>query len=319
MLKNLATGKTRKIYDVKCNNHNGVNALWINDSLLAFQVTDFMDFVIYNIESDKIQFGPIAGELPHKSFENTLLFSVSNGRLLVFDPNRKPYERSQEGIYALDVVTGMVTLVTTLENITTEFTAQNPRVNRNEIKLLHLEPNPANDKIMFDYRFRNETNQSWESLHGLMNANGKEIRWIEERPMHVVWFNNNNMFGVDTKDVEFNIARYNLDGNKTEILGGTSTHVGASPDRKWYVGEAAFYKPEKDGFTRVYLYKRGIKQPFALLAQWKNSKITWDWVAHVNPSFSTDGNRVYFVRASNTEERFDAVSVDLSKLKGYKR
>jgi hypothetical protein len=291
--------------------------LWVNDSLLAFQVTDFKDFVIYNIETNQIEFGPIAGELPHKSFGNTLFFSISNARLLVLDPARKPYDKDREGIYALDAASGKVTQITTLEDITNAFTAQNPKVRTGEIKILHVEPNPLNDKIMFDYRYRNPIDQSWESLHGFMYADGKGIRWIKERPMHVVWFDNNTMFGVNTKDVEFNIARYDLYGKQIELLGGTSTHVGASPDRQWYVGEGGFYEPEKDGFTKVYLYKRGMKQPYALLAQWKNTKITWDWVAHVNPAFSTDGKRVYFIRASNTEDRFEAVCMDLSKINGY--
>lgn len=317
MLKNRVSGKISKIFDVKCNNHNGVNAVWINDSLLAFQVTDFKEFVVYNIATNQIEFGPIEGELPHKSFGSTLYFSLNNARLLVLDPTRAPYDKDCEGIYALDVINGKINLVAKLEDITSEFMAQNPKVNSNEIKILHLEPNPSNDKLMFDFRYRNKTDQSWVSLHGFMYTDGTGTREVKERPMHVVWFDNNSMFGVDTKDIGFNIVRYDLYGKKIEVLGGTSTHVGVSPNRKWYVGEGGFYKPEKDGFTRVYLYKKGIKKPYALLAEWKNKKITWDWVAHVNPSFSSDGKRVYFIRASNTEDRFEAVYVDLSVIKGF--
>src|SRR5690606_9295523 len=59
MIKNRATGKIRKIYDVKCNNHNGANALWVNDSIVAFQLSDFKNFVIYNIKTDQVVLGPI--------------------------------------------------------------------------------------------------------------------------------------------------------------------------------------------------------------------------------------------------------------------
>jgi hypothetical protein len=168
---------------------------------------------------------------------------------------------------------------------------------------------------MFDYRHQRHSNEGWEELHGCMYADGSGIRWVKESPMHVVWFDNHTMFGVDTTDPEKKIYQYDLYGKKLEMLGGTSTHVGTSPDREWYMGESAYYQPEEDGFTRVYLYKRGEKEPYALLAEWNNTKITWTWVAHVNPSFSSDGKRAYFIRASNTEDKFEAVSINLGDIK----
>jgi hypothetical protein len=314
MLKNRASGTTRMIFEVSCNNHNGVNALWINDSLLAFQVNDFKDFVIYNIHSNRSVFGLTEGEIGHKSFGNLLFYSVCNARLLVYDNTRTLYKSEREGIYSLNCITGEIIQVVRKDDIIEAFVTQNPDVSKNETKILHVDPNLQNDKIMFDYRYRSNSAKAWISLHGIVNANGTEIRWIKVRPMHVVWFDDNSMFGLDTEDREHKIYRYDLYGKKIEMLGGTSTHVGASPSREWYVGESDFYKPEEDGFTRVYLYKRGDKQPYALLSEWKNTKITWTWVAHVNPSFSTDGERVYFIRASNSEDRYEAVFIDLTEV-----
>jgi hypothetical protein len=288
--------------------------MWVNDSLLAFQVNDFKDFVIYNILSNRSVFGLIEGELGHKSFGNLLFFSVCNARLLVYDKSRMLYPSGRQGIYSLNCITGEIVLAARKNDIIETFAAQNPNVSKNETKILHVEPNPQNDKIIFDYRYRGDSTTAWISLHGFAYANGMGIRWIKERPMHVVWFDNNSMFGVDTEDREHKIYRYDLFGEKLEMLGGTSTHVGASPNREWYVGESDFYKPEKDGFTRVYLYKRGEKQPYALLSEWNNTKITWTWVAHVNPSFSTDGKRIYFIQTSNYEDRYEAVFINLAEL-----
>ena len=314
MLKNRTTGTTRMIFEVSCNNHNGVNAIWVNDSLLAFQVNDFKDFAVYNIRSNRSVCGLIEGELGHKSFGNLLFFTVCNARLLVYDTTRTLYPSRREGIYSLNCITGEITQVVRKDDMIEAFVAQNPNVSKNETKILHVEPNPQNDKIMFDYRYRSDPAKAWISLHGFVYANGTGIRWIKERPMHVVWFDDNTMFGVDTEDREHKIYRYDLYGKKLEMLGGTSTHVGASPNREWYVGESDFYKPEEDGSTRVYLYKRGEKKPVALLSEWKNTKITWTWVAHVNPAFSTDGKRVYFIRASNAEDRYEAVFINLADL-----
>jgi hypothetical protein len=313
MLKNRTTGTTRMIFEVSCNNHNGVNALWINNDLLAFQVNDFKDFVVYNIHSERSVFGLMQGEIGHKSYSNLLFYSVCNARLLTYDKTRAPYQSAREGIYSLNCMTGETTQVVRQEDIIKAFAAQNPKVSKNVTNILHVEPNPQNNKIMFDYRYRSDATQAWTSLHGFVYANGTGIRWIKERPMHVVWFDDTSMLGVATEDPEHKIFRYDLHGSKLEMLGGTSTHVGASPNREWYVGESAFYKPEEDGFTRVYLYKRGAQKPYALLSEWKNTKITWTWVAHVNPSFSADGKRLYFVRASNNEDRYEAVSINLDR------
>ena len=316
MIKNRKTGKTRRIYEVWSTNHNGANAIWINDSLISFQVNHLKDFVVYNINSDQSVFGLVKGELGHKSFGNILIFTICNSRLMALDKTRSPYDSEYEGIYSLNCITGEKTQIVKKNDIIQAFISQNPNVTKNEAQILHVEPSPLNDKILFDFRHeRVYPNKHGESLQGFVYADGSGIRWIKERPMHVVWFNNNSMFGVDTKDPEKKIYQYDLYGKKLEMLGGTSTHVGASPDRDWYIGESAYYKPEEDGFTRVYLYKRGEKKPYALLAEWNNTKITWKWVAHVNPSFSSDGKRAYFIRASNSEDKFEAVFINFARIK----
>ncbi|TDB67414.1 hypothetical protein [Arundinibacter roseus] len=311
MLKNRETGKIFKVKDVYCNNHNGANALWINDSLVAFQTNHFKDFEIYNVHSQKSEFGIIDGELGHKSFGNVIFYSKCNARLLIPDNSRTPYKPQEEGFFSLDCLTGKSKQFIKQSEIIAAFMKQNKKVTDNETKILHLEPNSSNTKIMFDYRYRSENGTSWHDMHGIVSDDGSDPTWVKVRPMHVVWFDDETMFGVDTEDSKKRIFQYDLTGKKLEILGGTSTHVGVSPDRKWYIGESDFYKAEADGFTRVYLYKRGQTSPYALLAEWKNSKITWEWVAHVNPSFSYDGKRAYFIRASTNEDKFEAVSMEL--------
>ncbi|MDQ1296414.1 MAG: hypothetical protein QG611_392 [Bacteroidota bacterium] len=314
MIKNKSTGENRQIYKVWCNNHNGSNAIWVNDSLIAFQVTHLKDFVIYNVMSNKVLYGPVNGELGHKSFGNILFYSVCNSRLRVLDKSREPYPARKEGLYSINCINGERKKIVKKSEIINAFIKQNPQIIENEVAILHVEPNPDNSRILFDFRYVKDIKDGTEELQGLVRADGSSITWVKERPMHVVWFDISDMFGVDTKDTEKKIYRYDLNGNQIEMLGGTSTHVGGSPDRYWYIGESGYYEPEKDGFTRVYLYKRGEKEPFALLSEWDNSKITWKWVAHVNPSFSKDGKRAYFIRALNDKDKFEAVYIDLWEL-----
>jgi hypothetical protein len=306
MIKNRLTGKTSTLCHTRVTNHNGANVFWTDNSRVAVMGNHLQHFEIYDVETGESLFGPVKGELPHKSFGTEVFYSASNLRLLGPNKFREKFAEEDEGIHRLDIRTGEKTRIVSLKTIHAAFRAQNPQVSATEIMILHVEPSPDNKSIMFDFR-----QQGVGSLHGFVRADGTGLRWVPVRPMHVVWYDNVSMFGVATEDPEKKIHRYDLQGNQLEMLGDTSTHVGASPDRTWYAGESAYYRPEADGYTRVYLYRKGERKPVALLSEWKNSKITWGWVAHVNPSFSADGRRLYFIRASDREDKFEAVWLEL--------
>ncbi len=310
MIKTRKTGEIKKIYDIEIFNHNGANAQWVNDTLVAFHTYDLYDFVVFDVKNDTIAIGPIDGELGHKSFDNELVFTYSRG-YLDSDSVEKVREK---GIYKLDCITGSIEMMVSQAAIVKAFTTQNPEITGNDAEILHVEPNPRGDKILFDYRHQKEAGISKEQLQGFVNADGSDLRWVPERPMHVVWYDNETMFGVDTKDLGKRIYRYDLHGKKMELLGGRATHVGTSPDRQYFVGESAYYQEEDDGFTRVYIYKKGSETPLALLAEWDNGQVVWDWKAHVNPSFSADGKRLYFIRTNDEKASFEAVSIDIGEL-----
>jgi len=308
MIRNTRTGDTNKIHEIWTTNHNGGNAVWVDAAIVAFQVNHLKDFVVYDVVKNRLLFGPVDGELGHKSFGNTIYYTVCSSRLRSLDASRKPYEAADEGIYRLNVVTGKREQVATKKQIVQAFSAYDHKTTDECAAILHVEPNPKGDKLIFDFRY------SDKEVRGFMKADGTDIRALPVRPMHCVWFDNDFLLGVYTADPEKKIYRFGLNGDRVELLGGLSTHVGGSPDRQWYIGESAYYGPDPDGYTRVYLYRRGNTTPVALLAEWTNSKITWDWVAHVNPSFSSDGERAYFIRAVDNEDAFEAVGIDLSEI-----
>jgi hypothetical protein len=218
IIKDRKTGNSRKIYEVTCTNHNGANAIWVNDSLISFMVNHLQDFAVYNIISDQSVFGLVKGELGHKSFGNILVYTKCNGRLLGPDKNRSPFDAEEEGIHSLNCISGEKNQFVKKIDIITAFKSQNPNVTKNEARILHVEPSPLNDKIMYDYRHPRNPDNRWEELHGFVFADGSGIRWVKERPMHVVWFGNDSMFGVDTKDPEKKIYKYDLFGEKMEML-----------------------------------------------------------------------------------------------------
>ena len=308
MIKNRLTGDTKKISEIRTDNHNGANTFWIDNTKIAYMGHYLHYFEVYDIKKNKLLYGPVKGELGHKSFQGKIFFSACNLRLLTPNKFREKFNVNAEGIYCLNVKSGDIKLVVSKKDIHIAFLKQNSHVTDKAIEILHVEPSPDNKSIFFDFR-----QQGVGSLHGYVKADGTGVRWVQVRPMHVVWYDNTTMLGVKTDNPEKKIFRFDTKGNPLEMLGGTSTHVGASPDRNWYVGESAYYGPEEDGYTRVYLYQKGVREPVAILAEWKNSKITWKWVAHVNPSFSFDGKRIYFIRASDIEDKFEAVYLEISE------
>lgn len=313
MIRERATGKTRLLDTVWVTNHNGANAIWINDSLIACQIGHVEDFEVFHAGTGASVSGRIRGELGHKAVHNTIYFSRSNERMRDRHPDRLPFRVSEEGIWRYEVLTGKVEQVVPLSEIIQAFQQQNPNINGAGAQLLHVDPNATGERILFDYRhFRQKADKRRKQLQGYVNADGTGLRWVPTRPMHVIWFDDTTMMGVDMEDPEKKIYRYDLYGQQLELLAGKACHLGISPDQKWIAGEFGFYRAEPDGYTRLYLYANGEPEPRGIIDQWTNEKITWWWVAHVNPSFSADGQRLYFIRAVDGEEKFEAAVLDLT-------
>ncbi|MEM1136669.1 MAG: hypothetical protein AAGI07_12600 [Bacteroidota bacterium] len=295
-------------------NHNGANAIWINNTTIALQIEHFKNFEVYDVETGRSLFGSINGELGHKSFNDIIFYSRCANRQLPKNETKRLYPKQEEGIWKFDLSSGKSSQIIKKKKIIKKFIKQNPDITGNDVQILHVESNPAGNKILFDYRHKKQPNDKRrKQLQGFVNADGSGVKWIPERPMHVVWYDNETMFGVEMDDKQKKMHRYDLEGNNLELLAGSACHLGISSDRNWFAGEFGFYKNEPDGFTRVYLYKRNETKPHAVLSAWQNAKITWRWVAHVNPSFSADGKRLYFIRAVEGMDKFEAVYIDLEK------
>lgn len=314
MIKERETAKTTEIATVHTTNHNGANALWVNDTLITCQIEHLQDFEIFNVKSGNSIHGRIRGELGHDARNNLIYFSRSNERLMELHKNRKPFNTSEEGIWTLDIISGKERQIVGLHKVENVFKQQNPDINNDRVQLLHVTPSPNGSKILFDYRhFKNPDDKKRKQLKGYVNLDGTDLRWVPKRPIHLVWLDENSFTGIDLQDDKKYVKRYDTYGNFIEISAGSSCHLGVSPDNQWLSGEFGYYWHEKDGFTRVYLYKNKETTPTAILAKWQKAKITWKWKAYVNPSFSSDGERIYFIRAVDGEDKFEAVYINLKE------
>ena len=140
---------------------------------------------------------------------------------------------------------------------------------------------------------------------------------MEQKPFHMLWFDELSMLGASRQSQDIKvIKRIDRRGWGFEILGGDGAHAGRSPDLEWFAGERApggAYEEEDDGYTRLYLYERGVRQPVAILGKWSNGFLTWERNAHANPAFSGDGNRLYYLRSNTNEFHLNYVNLESYK------
>jgi hypothetical protein len=178
-------------------------------------------------------------------------------------------------------------------------------------EVTHIQPSPDGRRMLF--RFGGGVGGRMGCIR-LSDGRGLTV-FPGEKPMHFLWYDNETAMGVNwgftpadhkPRDPEtFQKAsrrhwyqRFAIDGGVLETLAGPITHGAAAPNRQWYVGETADYGVSP---IRLALYRKGSTEPAAILMDHAFAEMTWKKRAHVNPSFSQNGRRVYFFRAVSND------------------
>lgn len=146
MIMNRLAGKTKKVAIAKANNHNGVNALWVDSITLAFQINQSA-FEVYHVVTGKKLYGPVKGELGHKSFGNNIYFSRCRER-----SKEAGFSEAEEGVFVLNTRSGIIREMVSKEEILNAFLYQNSSIYNSGITILHIEPSPDETKVFFDFR-----------------------------------------------------------------------------------------------------------------------------------------------------------------------
>jgi hypothetical protein len=148
--------------------------------------------------------------------------------------------------------------------------------------LAHSYISPGGDKIAF------RVGREPEMIIMLADPDGDNLKMFGLKMMHWQFFDDTSLFGHDDVFVKDRyMRRWDLSGNILEVLSGPGCHGTISPDRNWVVTEA-WYGSDP---VPIFLYRRGEIEPTATLA---TSLPPWSTRAHVHPTFSRDGRRVYF-------------------------
>ncbi len=310
-ITDLDSGDVTELSEAEVTNHNGATTIWVDNRLLAFQKRYLNKFEVYDTQSGKLVHQG-RGEIGHRCTRGVVPYTVCNRRFL-YDPHAAVVADHDEGIFTLDPHTGEHTQIISLPEILKAIRDRHPDLSTYNGGILHIDPSPSGDRFLFDYRCEAVDGQRGGKYQGYVNADGTDCRILPVRCGHTLWFDNDSYYGPHDGIT----ARYDLQGERIEVLGGVSCHTGITPDGMYYGGDRGGYRKSEDGKTRVYVFKRGQMEPVALIGEWDFWHVTWGWVAHANPAFSCDGKRFYFTRATG-EDRFEACSFDMEVITSNK-
>lgn len=280
----------RKVRDLaSVNSHNGVSALWIDNSRIAINEHGSVS-VIDASSGERLQ-GPYEGGLGHNSFDNHILLNAGKGN---------PYGPS--GIYEINADTGEIKLLRSdvSHEVFKSMFPEGYNPDPTTWKTLHLQYSPSGTHISyrFDCAHKSYVGNSRQEEYKLlltMNRDGSEPVKFGPKPMHFSWFDDESIAGHDNQiddghPNDKSVRRWDRHGQFIETLAGYGNHLGFSNDREFYATESWY------GTVPVVLrvYRRGEKHPMLQTVVSRDRRTTWELRYHVNPSFSRDGRRVYF-------------------------
>jgi len=300
----------RKVFEVYSGNHNGPSASFVDNDRIVFRGGSDIKmpiFYIFNIKTNKVEWGPIVGKESHCAEENHFPFSITPALL---DKNPQYPVIDEVAVYDLDCDTGEVTKVMSLIEMEKYLIDKGFETTEHTVAVSHVQYNSKRTAVMMRVGLANK-----EAVLVGYDLVNKEYHLIPDKPVHQLWFDDESYIavyqyhdGTRWHMDKSRINRYSMDGEILEPLGGIGNHVDVSPDLQWVTGDSMY--PDED--ISVFLYKRGQIEPVAYLDTHSFYDCAWKLNIHTNPSFSKDGKRIYFNRPVS-EEKAQAMFVDISE------
>jgi hypothetical protein len=260
--------------------HNAACQQWVDDRTIAYH--DGEKVHVVNLEGRPL-IEPTPGLLEHQSLGRCVLLS-----------RRQDRHALPDAACELNVDTGELREICTPADFA-PFADRFPgdhETDRSQWRVLHVQYNPAGTRVAM--RFDMGQGEPYRYVM-TCRTDGSEATCFGPKPMHFVWFDDETLMGHDHQvadglpDDRF-LRRYTLQGQAVETLAGPGNHLGAAPGRELFASETWYHDP----VVRLVVYRRGQTDPSAIVAEHGRSDTVWGRTFHVNPSFSRDGQRVYF-------------------------
>ena len=266
---NLDGSDARKLFTSISTIHDGLGQAWVDDEhIVCHGYHEGSAVYVVNTNS---------GDVVRRFLRHGMGHYPVDGKIALTRKLR-PETSEDAALYEYDTNTGALRLVR-------EFSSS----------LNHVQYSPSGKRILFT--MNNNTNL------GMVNSNGSGFVELEgDKPMHFQWYDEDSIFGYTLKGIvgydprkhhEKELYRWNLKGEITEYLAGYGCHCAASADRNFFAGES-WYESEN---IALRLYKRGERKALRTVFVHSFKDVVWKPRSHVNPSFSPNGNRLYFNKA----------------------
>jgi Tol biopolymer transport system component len=271
--------------------HSGTHPLWIDNQTLVYGSSKEKKIYLHNINT---------GELNEFDGHQISDYSTVNEKVLFVNKNGK----LKEGVFTLDVNTKEIECLISLDDVKGLKEEMKTNISLDGWNFDHPYFSPDGKTIMFQIKAKVKSKKGVtkkrEAYYLFADGDGKNIRFVGRKPMHIQWWDNESTFGFETDNQSnHRMQRYDLYGNVIqEDAVGHGNHGTASPNREWIVTDS-WYQTDP---IITYLYKLGEVNPTRVLFQQPNvvkGKNFWDVHSHIHPAFSRDGTKVYFNGMAN--------------------
>lgn len=287
----------RKVFDAQMYNHNGLSSTFVDNDRVVFRSSHEGASQIYiiNIHTGAIEY-KVVGKEGHRA-EN----------------NKFPYN-TPDAVYWLDCDTGKVKTIFETSTMVSEIIKAGYTPTQHTVNMSHMQLNPSATKVMMRIGV-SDVNCKGGALLGGYDIQTGVFSFIPNKPVHQLWYDNESYMAItllqDGTPWEYasRIDRYSIGGEILENLGGVGNHIDGSPCREFFVGESLY----RGGEIELYLYKKGVQEPLAILDSHNFQKAARELKVHMNPSFSVCGKRIYYNRPVS-DDRSVAAFVDISGL-----
>ena len=299
----------RQVYTVKCGNHNGPSATFVDNDHIVFRdsIQKLSAFRILNIHTGETKYGPIFAKESHCAENGWYPFSISEAFL---GKNQDYPQIDRCGIYLLELATGKVKRVADKETVYNMVVEHGCVPNEYTTSMSHVQLNPSATRVMMRLSV---ANCPIFGALGCIDIETGKTHVIPDKPVHQLWFDDDTYMATrqyhNGERIEMEtsrIQRFTVDGECLETLGGIGNHIDGSPDRQYFTGDRAYPGYPAD----IFLYKRGQVEPIATFGGQNFQNCIWKKKVHPNPTFSRDGKRIYFNHPVS-EDRTEACFVEV--------